>query len=141
MPRSLPSGIKWDKVTNEYNIFIMIHGITTKLHPSIPAPAAAPTPLVAPRRTKGWIPLKTRMDQYLPVTNYTKNAGQDFGLCASAFEWKEQYPGGSRCLWRHHPLLQEKINNLLDPYPKHVRSLVSDYTSQESMRTQWDQKH
>jgi hypothetical protein len=92
------------------------------------------------RRTKCFIPLKKRTDQYIPVTDYTKNAGQDFGLCASAFEWKEQCPDGARCLWRHHPLLQEEVDNLLDPLPKYVTSLISDYTPQEYMRTQWDQQ-
>jgi hypothetical protein len=76
------------------------------------------------RKTKAWIPIKQRDDNLIPVTDYTKNAGEDFGLCAEAFEWGNECSAGAGCRWRHHQLTEEEVESIKNPLPKYVKALV-----------------
>jgi hypothetical protein len=69
-------------------------------------------------------PIKQRDDNLIPVTDCTKNAGEDFGLCAEAFEWGNECSAGAGCRWRHHPLTEEEVESIKDPLPKYVKALV-----------------
>jgi hypothetical protein len=89
------------------------------------------------RRGTCWLQDSERDKKVVPAVQYAKNMSEDFGLCADAFEEGEECAAGKQCRWRHHPLTEGEISRMVSSYPKRINELVSTYTTQTCMQTQW----